>query len=416
MVTKICSKCGKETEENMNFCDNCGTPLKIKTPKKEILNSTKIIFCPKCGIKLLDNAYFCDNCGTKIINSVKAKNNEKSEKYNLNKKIKQLNQNSKKTKENTLKKIKQINPLDKTEEKNLIDSLTDFNSENLQQLMKDYKLNKKHIKIIKSTLLWEVNNFKLRKNQIVPKFNYYIPKVKNGLSPEEEKLFLIKYESELLYYIKSSFRKPGLIKFRKDKSIFCEDTSELNKNTSNAINFMEYILENNMATNINLNITEEYLHISKVFVNKIAKSNKYHCLWEDISHYHNYKLYFTNGTELYIDFDDYLKNLAKTITSSDFDIGVAPYNAKYELFTSFGNEEYENYFYKLIKQTFESIISSFAYGPIQNSNPKFKSERKLPNETYLSESEFTNLLSYSKNCMSAYIVTSHGSGGSLERP
>ena len=50
--TYICNKCGAKNPTDSNFCNNCGTQLKIK--------------CPKCGDINPNNSNFCNNCGESL--------------------------------------------------------------------------------------------------------------------------------------------------------------------------------------------------------------------------------------------------------------------------------------------------------------------------------------------------------------
>lgn len=93
----ICKNCGKETDDNKNYCDNCGTRKEaieneeIKNENKsenETVNNTvnsdnqnnysqneekkssessnkKSSFCFNCGNHLSDDMIFCNVCGTK---------------------------------------------------------------------------------------------------------------------------------------------------------------------------------------------------------------------------------------------------------------------------------------------------------------------------------------------------------------
>jgi len=52
MGMKICSKCGNENSDEVNFCENCGTKLTISQKK-----------CPKCQTINPNDSRFCENCG-----------------------------------------------------------------------------------------------------------------------------------------------------------------------------------------------------------------------------------------------------------------------------------------------------------------------------------------------------------------
>lgn len=69
-----CPKCGKENDEEVVFCGECGNrlmPAKIK--------------CPACGEEVADNTKFCTSCGNPMIKKLICKNcnteNEKGTKF-----------------------------------------------------------------------------------------------------------------------------------------------------------------------------------------------------------------------------------------------------------------------------------------------------------------------------------------------
>lgn len=51
----LCSKCGRELGNDVDFCPSCGTPKIV--PKA---------FCAKCGAELADGQEFCHKCGHKM--------------------------------------------------------------------------------------------------------------------------------------------------------------------------------------------------------------------------------------------------------------------------------------------------------------------------------------------------------------
>lgn len=65
-----CIRCGYETEENVNFCPECGYKLtKLKTENGEEGNdkSKKTNTCPICGKEIDNNtAAFCSSCGASL--------------------------------------------------------------------------------------------------------------------------------------------------------------------------------------------------------------------------------------------------------------------------------------------------------------------------------------------------------------
>lgn len=57
----FCKKCGKELEENSNFCNNCGTAVKGDNIERKTIYDGNIHKCPNCG-EILDS--FIANCPT----------------------------------------------------------------------------------------------------------------------------------------------------------------------------------------------------------------------------------------------------------------------------------------------------------------------------------------------------------------
>ena len=54
-MTKECSNCGAQMEENIKFCMECGGKMDPEGLK-----------CPNCSIDLPEGTKFCMECGTKI--------------------------------------------------------------------------------------------------------------------------------------------------------------------------------------------------------------------------------------------------------------------------------------------------------------------------------------------------------------
>ena len=50
----VCSNCHKEIDENVNFCNHCGTPVE------------KTVTCPNCGAVSGAEFSFCQSCGTRL--------------------------------------------------------------------------------------------------------------------------------------------------------------------------------------------------------------------------------------------------------------------------------------------------------------------------------------------------------------
>ncbi len=51
----ICNGCGKQLEEGIKFCSECGTKVFIRPTK-----------CPKCAKSISTDDKFCQNCGEHI--------------------------------------------------------------------------------------------------------------------------------------------------------------------------------------------------------------------------------------------------------------------------------------------------------------------------------------------------------------
>lgn len=54
-MTKECSNCGAQVEENMKFCTECGSKME-----------PEVLKCPNCSVELPEGTKFCMECGTKI--------------------------------------------------------------------------------------------------------------------------------------------------------------------------------------------------------------------------------------------------------------------------------------------------------------------------------------------------------------
>ena len=56
----LCSKCGKEFNDEFEFCPYCGTekPQPKICPKCKLEPSVEFSFCPKCGIELVDKSEY----------------------------------------------------------------------------------------------------------------------------------------------------------------------------------------------------------------------------------------------------------------------------------------------------------------------------------------------------------------------
>lgn len=53
---KVCTKCGKESNDNAKFCSGCGAKYEEQ------------LLCKKCGAPINSNAKFCSKCGSEISN------------------------------------------------------------------------------------------------------------------------------------------------------------------------------------------------------------------------------------------------------------------------------------------------------------------------------------------------------------
>lgn len=61
----ICSACGKAVKKGNRFCTYCGNPMQVVNQTQE-KNITRI--CPKCGEETNESdSLFCNSCGTKLI-------------------------------------------------------------------------------------------------------------------------------------------------------------------------------------------------------------------------------------------------------------------------------------------------------------------------------------------------------------
>ncbi len=57
----ICKNCGRENEDEFNFCLGCGSPL--EAPKPEVKATPELLDCPHCGTKVPAGFKFCGACG-----------------------------------------------------------------------------------------------------------------------------------------------------------------------------------------------------------------------------------------------------------------------------------------------------------------------------------------------------------------
>jgi len=76
--TGLCTKCGAQLKEGLQFCTMCGTPVEAAevdttqaeqatTPPPEVIApQTKIVFCTKCGAQLKEGLQFCTMCGMPV--------------------------------------------------------------------------------------------------------------------------------------------------------------------------------------------------------------------------------------------------------------------------------------------------------------------------------------------------------------
>ena len=51
-----CYNCGKNNDDDANFCNKCGANLKDKAHQN----------CDECGYTMIGNPKFCMECGSKI--------------------------------------------------------------------------------------------------------------------------------------------------------------------------------------------------------------------------------------------------------------------------------------------------------------------------------------------------------------
>src|SRR3989338_1921771 len=62
-----CHKCGHNNEEGHEFCEECGSKLKVE------------LKCKKCGHHLKPDEDFCEECGTKVKESKSSHHEHKTE-------------------------------------------------------------------------------------------------------------------------------------------------------------------------------------------------------------------------------------------------------------------------------------------------------------------------------------------------
>jgi uncharacterized membrane protein/ribosomal protein L40E len=55
----FCPKCGAENTEGNKYCQKCGAPLSVETPKPPGL-------CAKCGTQNAEGTRYCQNCGSML--------------------------------------------------------------------------------------------------------------------------------------------------------------------------------------------------------------------------------------------------------------------------------------------------------------------------------------------------------------
>jgi len=54
-MTKECSNCGAQMEENIKFCMECGSKME-----------PEVLKCPNCSVELPEGTKFCMECGEKV--------------------------------------------------------------------------------------------------------------------------------------------------------------------------------------------------------------------------------------------------------------------------------------------------------------------------------------------------------------
>jgi uncharacterized membrane protein/ribosomal protein L40E len=55
----FCPKCGAENTEGNKYCQKCGAPLAVETPKPTGV-------CAKCGTKNAEGTKYCQSCGSML--------------------------------------------------------------------------------------------------------------------------------------------------------------------------------------------------------------------------------------------------------------------------------------------------------------------------------------------------------------
>ena len=79
-----CSNCGKQIQDNSEFCSGCGQRLNNQVPPSSINSnstcinndnrepkaerSSNMAFCQNCGKQIQDNSEFCSSCGQRLNN------------------------------------------------------------------------------------------------------------------------------------------------------------------------------------------------------------------------------------------------------------------------------------------------------------------------------------------------------------
>lgn len=60
----ICSRCGLQSSDDLEFCPNCGNDLKFNSQPGDDLQA--VPKCEKCGSPLEEDVAFCSSCGAKL--------------------------------------------------------------------------------------------------------------------------------------------------------------------------------------------------------------------------------------------------------------------------------------------------------------------------------------------------------------
>lgn len=70
----FCINCGKELEDNAEYCAYCGTRVQRNTPKYETARS----YCTNCGKQIDNEADICVYCGARVRRNGYKKDNSKT--------------------------------------------------------------------------------------------------------------------------------------------------------------------------------------------------------------------------------------------------------------------------------------------------------------------------------------------------